>query len=168
MFFNAPLFATGIRQNVVYMNAVTAPVKPDFPSASPTGSIFFLFALSLIIGVCASVTTTTRIVLFSVFITDLATGFTSSVASQSLVHCKEVVLGCIPVLPTLLESGIEIRSNDSLIELSPSNVFQAIKRILMRIVLNKAKPARCLVVSVEPHYKTFYLSASGFLSAQFL
>lgn len=57
----------------------------------------------------------------------------------------------IPVLPTLLEARIQIRPDNSLIQLCAANVFQTVQRILMGVVLDEAKSAGGLVVPIQTH-----------------
>lgn len=66
----------------------------------------------------------------------------------------------IPVLPSLLESRVEICPDNSLVELGATNIFQAIQRILVRVVFDKAEAAGGFVVSVEAHNEALDLSAS--------
>lgn len=57
----------------------------------------------------------------------------------------------IPVLPTLLEARIQIRPDDSLVQLCATNVFQTVQRILMGVIFDEAKSAGGLVVPVKAH-----------------
>jgi hypothetical protein len=58
---------------------------------------------------------------------------------------------CIPVLTTLFKSRIQIGSDDSLVQLGTSNVFQAIESILVGVVFDKAESAGGLVETIQAH-----------------
>ncbi len=62
-----------------------------------------------------------------------------------------------PILPTLLEPGVKIRSYNSLIQLGTTNVFHAVQCVLMIVVLNETKAAGCLVKSIQPHHQSLDL-----------
>lgn len=66
----------------------------------------------------------------------------------------------VPVLSTLLESRVQISPNYALIQFRSSNILHAVERVLMSIVLNKAKAAGCFRKPIETHDKSFDLSTS--------
>jgi hypothetical protein len=55
------------------------------------------------------------------------------------------------VLATLLETRVQVGTNDTLVEFGAANVFQTVKSILVCVVLNEAEPTGCLVEAIETH-----------------
>jgi hypothetical protein len=71
----------------------------------------------------------------------------------------------IPILSSFLEARIQIRPDNSLIEFCATDIFQAVKGILVRVVFNEAKATWCFVEPIESHNKAFDLTApASFLS----
>ena len=90
---------------------------------------------------CAAITSPTRVILFSMLVSDLATRLASS------------------ILSTFQEAGIEIGSDQTLVELGTSNVLQAVQRILVCIVFDEAEAAGGFLESVEAHNNPFDFTA---------
>lgn len=82
----------------------------------------------------SAVSTPARIILGPVLVAHLTTALSTS------------------VLPALGETLVQIRPNDTLIELSAANVLHAIQRILVCVVFDEAEPAWRLLKSVKTHH----------------
>jgi len=93
--------------------------------------------------VCSAIPSTPGIVLLSILIADLSSRLAT------------------PILSALGESFIQIRSDQALVELGPTDVLHAVQRILMGVVLDKAEAAGCLLKAVETHYEAFDLADLG-------
>lgn len=65
----------------------------------------------------------------------------------------------VPILSALLESRVQIGSNNSFIQLGASNVLQAVQGILVGVVFNEAESAGCLVETIEAHDQSLDLAA---------
>lgn len=74
----------------------------------------------------------------------------------------------IPVLPSLLETRVQVCPDNPFIEFRSTNVFQAIECILMRIIFDKTETTRGLVEPIESHHKALDLAAPIFLSVRTL
>jgi hypothetical protein len=108
--------------------------------------------------ICTAITTAAGVVFFTVLVTNLSSRFATSILYVS--HALAVIIPSvsvafrresIPILTTLFKSGVQIGSNDSLIQLGASNVFQAVQGILVGVVFDKAESAGGLVEPVEAH-----------------
>ena len=84
----------------------------------------------------------------------LAAGMPSGVCRIPIMY--------IPVLATLFKSGIQIGSDNSLVQLGTSNVFHAVESILMGVVFDEAEPAGGFVESIEAHDEALNLAAPGY------
>ena len=91
----------------------------------------------------STVATSTRIVLFTVLVSDLTTRFASA------------------ILSAFLEAGIEIGPNETFVQLGATNVLQTVECILMCVVLNEAEAAGSLLEAIEAHNDPFDLAASA-------
>jgi hypothetical protein len=57
----------------------------------------------------------------------------------------------IPVLPALREALVQIRTDDALVELGSTDIFHAVKSVLMCMVLDEAEAARSLLETIKTH-----------------
>jgi len=66
-----------------------------------------------------------------------------------------------PVLPALRKALVQITANDALVQLRAANVFQAVQRILVGVVLHEAEAAGRLGEAVQAHDEALQLAAFG-------
>jgi hypothetical protein len=59
-----------------------------------------------------------------------------------------------------LEAGIQVRADDTLIQLGSANVLHAVESVLVVVIFNKAETTRGLLESVEAHDKPLDLATS--------
>jgi len=90
----------------------------------------------------SAVTTSTRIILFTVLISYLTTRFASS------------------ILTALFKPRIEVGSDQAFIELCTSNVFQAIEGVLVGVILDETEATGRLLKSVQTHDDALDLTTS--------
>lgn len=88
-------------------------------------------------------TSATLIVVISVFISHLPTGFAPT------------------VLAALFKTRIQVGSDDSLVELGATDILHAVESILVSVVLHEAETAGGLVKSIQSHDQTLDLAALG-------
>eukprot|EP00326_Haptolina_ericina_P015846 CAMPEP_0181177932 /NCGR_PEP_ID=MMETSP1096-20121128/5444_1 /TAXON_ID=156174 ORGANISM="Chrysochromulina ericina, Strain CCMP281" /NCGR_SAMPLE_ID=MMETSP1096 /ASSEMBLY_ACC=CAM_ASM_000453 /LENGTH=154 /DNA_ID=CAMNT_0023266155 /DNA_START=485 /DNA_END=950 /DNA_ORIENTATION=- len=58
----------------------------------------------------------------------------------------------------LLKAAVPIDAHDAVVQLAAAQVAHGVFRVVTLEVLDKAKPARCLSVSVEPHHNPLDLT----------
>lgn len=105
-----------------------------------TAPVFFLFLSPFQVN-RSTIATPARIKFIPVFISDLTSGFAST------------------VLPAFDEARVQIGANDTFIEFGSANVFHAVQRFLVGVIFDKAEAARCLLESIQAHDETFDLTA---------
>lgn len=66
----------------------------------------------------------------------------------------------IPILPALNKPRIQVCADYPLIQLGTSNVLEAVQRVLVRVILDKAESAGRFGVSVKAHHESLYFSTS--------
>lgn len=91
----------------------------------------------------STVATSTRIVLFPVLVSDLATRFASAILSP------------------FLEARIEIGSNETFVQLGTTNVLQTVECVLMCVIFDEAEATGSLLEAIEAHDDSFNLTASA-------
>jgi hypothetical protein len=64
-------------------------------------------------------------------------------------------------LPALGKALVQVSTDDALVQLGASDVLHAVQSILVRVVLDKAEPARRLLEAVEAHDEPLDLAAFG-------
>jgi hypothetical protein len=87
----------------------------------------------VLVRIGLSIASSPGVILIPVLVPDLATTLSTS------------------ILSALCEPLIQIRPDDALIQLGTANVLHAVQRVLVRVVLNEAEAARCLLEAVEAH-----------------
>ena len=124
-----------IQSERVMIGAALVMVCPTSVSHSP------IDVFSLII--CPAVSSTPWIVLLSILIANLSSRLAT------------------PILSALDEAFIQIRSDQAFVKFGAADVFHAIQRILMSVVLDKAEAAGCLLEAVEAHDEALDLADFG-------
>lgn len=92
---------------------------------------------------CPSQATTPFVVIFPVLVPDLPTRLAAT------------------VLSSFLETRVQVRPDNALIQLAAPDIFHAVQRVLMGIVLHEAEAAGGLVEPVEAHHQALDLAALG-------
>src|SRR6266480_4624624 len=119
----------------VILEAALMMVCPTSVSHSPIHVISFV--------VCPAVSSTHWIVLLSILVANLSSRLAT------------------PILSALDEAFIQVRSDQAFVQFGAADVFHAIQRILMGVVLDKAEAAGCLLEAVEAHDKALDLANFG-------
>jgi len=65
----------------------------------------------------------------------------------------------VPVLAPFVESFVQIRAYDPLVQLRTSNVLHAIKGILMGVIFNKAESAWGFLIPIQTHNQALDFTA---------
>jgi hypothetical protein len=89
----------------------------------------------------SAISATPRIVFFTKLISDLATTPTTA------------------ILTAFCETLVQITTDNPLVELGPSDVFQTVERILMSVIFNEAESARSFLNPVQSHDQALYFTA---------
>jgi hypothetical protein len=95
----------------------------------------------VLIRVRLAVSTSSRIILVPVLISNLATTLTTA------------------ILPALGKSLIQIRPDNALVELGAANVLHAVERVLVCVVLDEAEATGRLLKAVKAHDEALDLTA---------
>jgi hypothetical protein len=97
----------------------------------------------VIVLVCIglSIASSARVVFIPVLVPDLASALSAT------------------ILPALGKALVQIGPNDALVELGAANVLHAVERVLVRVVLDEAEAAGCLLEAVKAHDEAFDLAA---------
>jgi hypothetical protein len=102
-----------------------------------------------VLGVNAPVASSAGVKFVAVLVSDLPTRLSS------------------PILATFGKTLIQIRTNDALVEFGAADIFHAVERVLVGVVLDEAETAWGFLEAVQAHHKSLDLTASAVFVSNF-
>jgi hypothetical protein len=126
--------------------------------STPSTVLFFL--LNPLCIDCTAEAASSGVIFISVFISDLSSRFTTPKTHVKPGPHIFRLFSCLPILPAFLEAGIQIRADDTLVQLGSANVLHAVESVLVVVIFDKAETAGGLLESIEAHDKSLDLATS--------